>query len=132
MWITIQDLEEAFGNFDLPKTKINDVKVIDEEKVNDAIKWSENWFKGNFESIGIDTSLFTDLQTDEFKMYNLDVTRYFYSNKDMKNTDEIRARYENAKQWMKDVKTGNIKLINIDQPEKINNSGFSIWKMVRS
>ena len=132
MWITIDDLKEAFGEFDLPKTKINNVKEIDTEKINEAITWSENWFRGNFEAIGIDTSLFTETQTNEFKMYNLDVTRYFYSNKDMKNTDEIRARYENAKQWMKDVKEGKIKLITIEQPDPIENKGFVVMTIVRA
>lgn len=133
MWITIDDLKENYGEFDLPKTKDETgAKVIDTDKINECIGWGENYFKGNFEAINIDTSLFTDTQVNEFKMYLLDVVRYYYSNKDLKNSGEIRTRFEHAKEWIKSVKNGDIKLITINQTEKINNKGFASVKLIRS
>lgn len=129
-WISISDLENQFGERDLPKTKVGNDLIIDEDKINEAIKQAELYFKQNLEAINVDTSLFEQDQIDEIKMYLLDYTRWVYSSKDTRMTNEIFERFKNANSWLSDVKKGKIKLINIDQPEALQ-TGFKTLTVLR-
>lgn len=129
-WISIADLENQFGERDLPKTKVGNDLIIDEDKINEAIKQAELYFKQNLEAINVDTSLFEQDQIDEIKMYLLDYTRWVYSSKDTRMTNEIFERFKNANSWLSDVKKGKIKLINIDQPEALQ-TGFKTLTVLR-
>lgn len=129
-WITINDIEKQFGNKDLPRTKIDGEIVVDNEKTQEAIEQAELYFRQNLEAINIKTDKFEQPQIDEIKMHLLDYTRWIYSNKDLKMTEEIFERFKMAKQWLSDVKKGSIVLINIEQEEAVQ-SGFKTINLFR-
>lgn len=130
-WININELINQFGEKDLPKTKDGGSIVIDEDKINAAINQAELYFKQNLEAINVDTSKFEEPQISEIRMYLLDYTRWVYSNKDLRMTEQIEERFKNAVSWLSDVKKGKLKLINIEQDEDIE-TGFKIIELSRS
>lgn len=132
-WINKDDIILQFGKKDYPliKNEVTEDYEDNDEKVNEAIIQGQAYFKQNFESIGIDTSIFGEEQIDEFKMYLLDYTRWIYSNKDLRMTGEIFDRFKEAKQWVSDVKKGKISLVTIEQDKNEITAGVKTLKLVR-
>ena len=121
-----QDLIKQFGERDIPKIKINNVLVDDDEKVNEAIEQAELYFKQNLEAINVNTSLFQEPQIDEIKLSLMDYTRWIYSNKDLRMTKQIEDRFKAANKWLSEIKKGTIVLINIQQDEPVSTGTKSI------
>lgn len=130
-WINKEDIIKQYGNKDYPKIQIDGSLVDDDEKVEEAIIQGELYFRQNLEAINIDTSVFSEPQVEEIKMYLLDYTRWIYSNKDTRMTNQIFERFKIAKKWLSDVKKGTVVLINIEQDKSTIQNGFSSLGILR-
>ena len=125
-WITIQDLIDEYGEYDLPKKIVNDEEVINEVKVNESITSARLKIESYLRKSGISLDPVSESTKLELRECIYNITRYFYSDNDGSMTEEIRARYETCIQYLKDIASGKVTL-----SSNADSAGFTFIPILR-